>query len=88
MVILVDDEDRENEGDQNSGIELMLYGSILQNPRGLNWDMTVNASFNKNKIIDLYEGVNEYGLRTFDDVKIVARTGSYYGDIYGRNSNA
>ena len=69
---------------QNSGIELMLYGSILQNPRGLNWDMTVNASFNKNKIIDLYEGVNEYGLRTFDDVKIVARTGSYYGDIYGK----
>ncbi len=69
---------------QNSGVELMLYGGILQNPKGLNWDMTVNASLNRNKIIDLYEGVNEYGLRTFDDVKIVARTGSYYGDIYGK----
>ena len=46
---------------QNSGVELMLYGTILQNPRGLNWETTLNASFNKNKIIDLYEGVNEYG---------------------------
>ena len=41
-------------------------------------------SQNKNKIIDLYEGVNEYGIKTFDDLKIVARTGSYYGDIYGK----
>ena len=72
---------------QNSGVELMLYGTILQNPRGLNWETTLNASFNKNKIIDLYEGVNEYGIKTFDDLKIVARTGSYYGDIYGKNSN-
>ena len=69
---------------QNSGVELMLYGTILQNPRGLNWETTLNASFNKNKIIDLYEGVNEYGIKTFDDLKIVARTGSYYGDIYGK----
>ena len=32
----------------------------------------------------MYEGVNEYGIKTFDDLKIVARTGSYYGDIYGK----
>ena len=32
---------------QNSGVELMLYGTILQNPRGLNWETTLNASFNK-----------------------------------------
>ena len=46
--------------------------------------LNVNKMENKNKIIDLYEGVNEYGIKTFDDLKIVARTGSYYGDIYGK----
>ena len=43
----------------------MLYGTILQNPRGLNWETTLNASFNKNKIIDLYERENEYGIKYF-----------------------
>lgn len=69
---------------QNQGVEVMLYGTILQNLKGLNWETTLNASVNKNKIIDLYDGVNEYGLRTFDDLRVVACTGSYYGDIYGK----
>ncbi|MCC8142896.1 MAG: hypothetical protein LIO97_02540 [Tannerellaceae bacterium] len=62
----------------------MVYGTILQNPKGFNWQTTLNASRNKNKIIELIDGVNEYNIKTFDDLRIVARTGSYYGDMYGK----
>lgn len=69
---------------QNEGVEIMLYATILNNPKGLNWETTLNASTNKNKIIELADGINEYGLETFDNLRIIAPVGGYLGDIYGR----
>ena len=71
---------------QNEGVELMIYGTILDNPKGLSWDVNTNIAFNRNKIIDLYEGINEVGLSRgiWDDIRVVAKTGSLYGDIYGK----
>ncbi|MCC8153682.1 MAG: TonB-dependent receptor [Tannerellaceae bacterium] len=68
---------------QNTGLEFMIYASPIVNPKGFSWETTLNASTNKNKILELADGVNEFGLRSFTEMNIVARTGSYYGDIYG-----
>lgn len=71
---------------QNSGFELMAYADILRNDKGLNWTLTANVSVNKNKIIELADGIEETALSRggFDEVKVVAHTGGNYGDIYGK----
>jgi hypothetical protein len=43
----------------------------------------VNFSTNKNKILALAEGVEEYSLGGYDKLRIVAHVGGEYGDIYG-----
>lgn len=70
---------------QNTGVELVLSGSILRSTSGLNWDMLFNISNNKNKIVELApdEKVTQYGLGGFDNVQILAVEGENYGDIYG-----
>ena len=47
------------------------------------WRSTLNFSANKNKIIDLADGVEEYSLGGYDNLRIVAKVGGDYGDIYG-----
>ena len=71
---------------QNSGFELMAYADIFRNDKGFNWTLTANLSANKNKIIELADGINETALSQggFDEVKIVATAGGDYGDIYGK----
>ena len=76
-----------NAGDiQNSGFEVMAYADIFRNDKGFNWTMTANLSANKNKIIELADGINETALSRggFDEVKVVAHAGGDYGDIYGK----
>nr|WP_295867351.1 SusC/RagA family TonB-linked outer membrane protein [uncultured Chitinophaga sp.] len=69
---------------QNSGIEIMADARILNDTKGLMWNISGNFSMNRNKIIDINaaENVNNYALGGFDAVSVVARTGSLYGDIY------
>ena len=45
---------------QNEGLEISLNGTILDNPAGLSWSSTAQFSLNRNKIKELYEGVNLY----------------------------
>ncbi|WP_270089468.1 SusC/RagA family TonB-linked outer membrane protein [Sphingobacterium sp. SYP-B4668] len=68
---------------QNSGIEIVLDGRILNNPDKLNWTTSVNFSKNTNKIVRLTEGVDMYPLGSYDNVSIRAIEGGLYGDIYG-----
>jgi hypothetical protein len=77
-----------NAGDiQNTGIELMVDGRILNTPNSLNWNVAVNYSTNKNTVEDLAEGVTQYGLGGFDDVSVLAVVGERYGEIYGTRFN-
>ncbi len=77
-----------NAGDiQNTGIELMVDGRILNNPNSLNWNVAVNYSTNKNTVEELSEGVTKYGLGGFDDVAVLAVVGEKYGEIYGTRYN-
>lgn len=74
-----------NAGDiQNRGIELEMYGVILPgHNNGVSWDMMLNYSFNRNTIEDLAEGVDQYQIGGFDDLRILAEVGGRYGEIYG-----
>lgn len=73
-----------NAGDiENKGIELSLGMIILENPKGLNWDATINFSKNKNQIVALYPNVDAYSLLTIDEIAVLAETGKEYGSIYG-----
>ncbi|WP_430972181.1 SusC/RagA family TonB-linked outer membrane protein [Sunxiuqinia rutila] len=74
-----------NAGDiQNTGVELMVNGRIIDNANdGLNWDIQLNYSFNKNTIEDLYDDIQIYDLGGFDNLKILAQVGGEYGEIHG-----
>jgi TonB-linked SusC/RagA family outer membrane protein len=41
---------------QNKGFEMALNGTILDNPKGLTWDVGVNLYFNRNKLVALASG--------------------------------
>ena len=71
-----------NAGDiQNSGVELLVTGVLYRNS-----DWLVEASFNytlnRNKIVDLYTGVDTYRLRSGSDIEAWATVGGAYGDLY------
>ena len=67
---------------QNSGWEVVLNAEPVRS-RDFNWRSTLNFSANKNKILDLADGVSEYSLGGYDNLRIVAKVGGEYGDIYG-----
>lgn len=73
---------------QNQGVELAVYAGIIDNPKGLNWSTTINFSKNKDKILELADGISVYQLhdRALEDIQIVAQaTGKKeYGAIYGK----
>ena len=62
---------------QNSGVEIMLNATPVQT-KEFTWDTQVNFSTNKNKIIELADGINAY-----DNLKILAVAGGNYGEIWG-----
>ncbi|WP_158857496.1 SusC/RagA family TonB-linked outer membrane protein [Lunatibacter salilacus] len=68
----------------NQGVEAMLTGSILQNRGGLNWDVAVNFSRNRNLVVELAEGLENYTLGSQNSVTSEARIGEPYGTFYGR----
>jgi TonB-linked SusC/RagA family outer membrane protein len=71
----------------NTGIELLLTGTVLNNPAGLNWDIGVAFSKNKNKVIELAEGLTALTLWTERGASLEARVGEPYGNIYGNKFN-
>ena len=72
-----------NAGDiQNSGFEVMLNATPVLT-KDFRWDTQVNFSNNKNKIIKFTDGIEEYILGGYDNLKIVAKAGGNYGEIWG-----
>ncbi|WP_256007116.1 SusC/RagA family TonB-linked outer membrane protein [Pedobacter deserti] len=73
-----------NAGDiENKGFEAMVDGRLLQAENGLNWNMSVNYSTNKNSVNKLIAGVPLYPLGGYDNVQINANEGELFGNIYG-----
>jgi len=69
---------------QNKGVELMVYGKILQNKDGLNWDISLNWAKNTNEVIELYGDLEAYQIASsWGGSTIEARPGEPYGQIKG-----
>lgn len=68
---------------RNSGMEIGLNFTPVQ-LKDLKWTVNVNWAFNKNKVLSLYEGVDNLQLGSFQGgVTINAMVGQPYGVIYG-----
>ena len=68
---------------QNKGIELSLKGTPVQ-LKNFKWEIAINWSRNRNKVISLIEGVDNLQLGSFQSGTTVnARVGEPYGVIQG-----
>ncbi|MDR1763134.1 MAG: SusC/RagA family TonB-linked outer membrane protein [Dysgonamonadaceae bacterium] len=68
---------------QNTGWEAALNATPVKT-RNLTWETTLNWSTNKNKVIELREGLTSQDLSLGAlPISIVAEVGGSYGDIYG-----
>jgi len=68
---------------QNSGVELAL-NTVPVKAGDFTWESSINWSMNKNKVIELREGLTRQDLSLGAlPISIVAQVGGSYGDIYG-----
>jgi TonB-linked outer membrane protein, SusC/RagA family len=69
---------------ENKGIELTLTGSPIKT-KAFTWDINLNWTKNVNKVVDLYEGVNNILLSSAWDVSTNIVKGMSYGQLRGTN---
>jgi TonB-linked SusC/RagA family outer membrane protein len=68
---------------RNSGVELALT-AVPVKAKKFKWDITLNWSMNRNKVVSLLEGVDNLQLGSFQGgVTLNAKVGQPYGVIYG-----
>ena len=67
----------------NKGIEVSISGTPVKLPNGFSWDISLNYSRNRNKVIELAEGLTTYTLATQRGMSSEARVGQAYGTFYG-----
>ena len=69
---------------ENKGLELNVYGTPIQT-KDFRWNISVNWSMNRNKVVSLYENVHNLQLGRFQGgVTLNATVGQPYGIIQGR----
>ncbi|MEN8117861.1 MAG: SusC/RagA family TonB-linked outer membrane protein [Bacteroidota bacterium] len=69
---------------QNKGIELQLYGTIIESDNGFNWDANLNWSTNRNTIVDLAEGLDELEISYYyRGTSLMAFPNEEWGALYG-----
>lgn len=69
---------------QNQGFEVSLFGSPVKT-RSFSWDVTVNWTRNRNKVISLNNGATNLPLGTFQaSISTNATVGKPYGQIFGQ----
>jgi hypothetical protein len=69
---------------ENKGIELTVNAVPVQ-IGDFKWNLSVNWFRNRNKVVDLYEDIDNYLLFSQWDVSVNARVGEPYGNIEGTN---
>lgn len=67
----------------NKGVELQISGDIFKNPQGFSWTATLNWSKNKNKILELVEGLDTYTIGSQWSTYNYAKVGEPWGQLYG-----
>ena len=68
---------------KNRGVEVMLTGTPVELDNGLRWDINLNWSRNRGKVVDLTEGIPSYRIAGNRGAEILAVPGQRMGDIYG-----
>jgi TonB-linked SusC/RagA family outer membrane protein len=69
---------------QNQGFEVSLFGSPVKT-RNFSWDVTVNWTRNRNKVISLNNGATNLQLGTYQaSISVNATVGQPYGQIFGQ----
>ena len=78
----------ENVGEiENKGIEIILTGTPVRSTN-LQWDVLLNFSRNRNKVIDIAEGLDEFPIAeqfgySGSTVTMKLKEGDAYGNLYG-----
>lgn len=67
----------------NKGLEVTLSGTPVKMAGGFTWDVAVNYARNRNKVIELAEGLDTYILSTQRGLTSEARVNQPYGALYG-----
>lgn len=67
----------------NKGVEVSISGTPLKLPGGFSWDVSLNWARNRNKVVELAEGLTTYTLATQRGMSSEARVGQPYGTFYG-----
>jgi TonB-linked SusC/RagA family outer membrane protein len=68
---------------QNKGIEVQLSATPVKTG-AFQWDIGLNWARNRNKVIELAEGLTTYTLGTVRGMTIEARVGQPYGTFFGQ----
>lgn len=68
----------------NQGVELAL-NTVPVVAGAFRWDLDLNWFRNRNKVVELYESIDNYLLFSQWDVSVNARVGEAYGNIEGLN---
>jgi TonB-linked SusC/RagA family outer membrane protein len=67
----------------NSGVEVTVSGTPLKLENGLTWEIGFNFARNRNKVVELAEGLTTYILNERRGLTSEARVGQPYGTLYG-----
>ena len=69
----------------NKGIEAQLGVTFLkpETPKKLAFDMDFNFAKNYNEVVSLADGIENYVIGTYWDLKVIAQPGRPFGDLYG-----
>ena len=69
----------------NKGWEIELGADIFkaENYKQVAWDINLNWAKNNNEVVSLANGVENYVIGTYWDLKVIAQPGRPFGDLYG-----
>lgn len=67
----------------NKGVELLVNGSIINNPKALSWSTGLNLNYNKNKLVALPNGVKELIYNNDNKLVVGKSVGSFW--LYSNN---
>lgn len=68
---------------ENKGIELFVNAIPVQLSNSFTWEVSVNFSKNRSKVVSLVEGISNYVLLSYNGLTIEARPGQSFGNIVG-----
>lgn len=67
---------------KNQGVELLLNATPVRTSNGLNWNTMFNFSLNRNEVLELPAGVDQY-IYGGNGITLVAQQGGALGDMWG-----